>query len=65
MVPAKRNGTSLHERLPENGSEEEDSYRLYVIQKVRSGLHRADSEGVIGQDAAEARLSRWIVDETS
>jgi hypothetical protein len=62
MVSVKQEVTSLLERLPEDCSLEDIQYHLYVIEKVRSGLHRADTEGVIEQDEAEARLSKWIIE---
>lgn len=53
---------SLLERLSEDCSLEDIQYHLHVTEKVRSGLERADTEGAIEQDEAEARLAKWIVD---
>lgn len=50
------------ERLSGDCFLEDILYHLYVIQKVRSGLERADREGAIAQDEAEAGLTKWIVD---
>ena len=36
-------------------------YQLYVVEKVRNGLQRADMEGAIEQDEAEARLAKWHI----
>lgn len=44
-----------------DSSEEDARYRLYVMEKVRSGLQRAHTEGVIEQDEAEVRLVRWFI----
>lgn len=33
-----------------------------VVEKVLTGLERADLEGVVEQDEAEARLARWIIE---
>lgn len=41
---------------------EDIQYHLYVIGKVRRGLERADTEGAIEQDEAEARLAKWIIE---
>jgi len=62
MVSVKQEVASLLERLPEDCSLEDIQYHLYVIEKVRSGLERADTEGVIEQDEAEARLAKWIIE---
>ncbi len=62
MVSVKQEVASLLERLPEDCSLEDIQYHLYVIEKVRSGLERADTEGVIEQDEAEARLAKWLIE---
>jgi hypothetical protein len=62
MVSIKQEVASLLERLPEDCSLEDIQYHLYVIEKVRNGLARADAEGVIEQDEAEARLAKWIIE---
>jgi hypothetical protein len=62
MVSVKQEVESLLERLPEDCTLEDIQYHLYVIEKVRSGLERADTEGAIEQDEAEARLAKWLID---
>jgi hypothetical protein len=62
MVSAKQQVASLLERLPEDCSLEDIQYHLCVIQQVRSGLERADTEGTVEQDEAEARLAKWIIE---
>lgn len=62
MVSVKQEVASLLERLPEDCSLEDIQYHLYVIEKVRNGLERADKEGVIEQDEAEARMAKWIIE---
>jgi hypothetical protein len=62
MVSVKQEVTSLLERLPEDCSVEDIQYHLYVIEKVRSGLERADTEGATEQDEAEARMAKWIIE---
>lgn len=61
MVSIKQEVASLLERLPEDCSLEDIQYHLYVLEKVRGGLNRADKEGVIEQDEAEARLAKWLI----
>lgn len=62
MVSVKQEVASLLQRLPEDCTLEDIQYHLYVLEKVRSGLERADTEGVIEQDEAEARLAKWIIE---
>lgn len=49
-------------RLTEESTVEDIEYHLYVLEKIGSGMERADREGVIEQDEAEARLAKWIIE---
>jgi len=62
MVSVKQEVASLLERLPEDCTLEDIQYHLYVLEKVRHGLARADTDGVVEQEEAEARLSRWLTE---
>jgi hypothetical protein len=62
MVSVKDEVTSLLRRLPDDCSLEDIQYHLYVLEKVRRGLARADEEGTIEQEEAEARLSKWLTE---
>ena len=48
------------EALPENSSLEDIQYHLYVLEKVKRGLQRADSEGSVAHEDAKARLGKWL-----
>ena len=39
---------------------EDIQYRLYVLEKVKRGLERAESEGTLSHEEAKARLSKWL-----
>ena len=60
MVRAKDEVAELLRRLPDDSSLEDIQYHLYVLEKVRSGLQVADTQGGIPQEEAESRLSRWL-----
>lgn len=62
IVSAKQEVASSSSRIPEDCSLEDLQHHLYVIDKVRRGLERADTEGTIEQDEAEARLAKWLID---
>jgi hypothetical protein len=62
MNSFKHEAVSLIERLPEDCSIEDIQYHLYVLEKVRNGIDRADREGVVEQSEAEARLAKWIIE---
>ena len=61
MSMVKDEVTSLLERLPEDASIEDVQYQLYVVEKVRSGLEAARTEGPLTQRQAEEKLGKWLV----
>jgi hypothetical protein len=60
MVRPKDEVAELLRRLPDDSSLEDIQYHLYVLEKVRTGLEVADTQGGIPQEEAESRLSRWL-----
>jgi hypothetical protein len=60
MATAKEEVESLLERLPADCTLEDIQYHLYVLEKVRHGLEAAETEGVVSQNDAEARFSKWL-----
>jgi len=62
MVSVKQEVASLLERLPEDCSLEDIQYHLYVLEKVRTGLERAETEGTLEQEEVETRLSKWLTE---
>jgi hypothetical protein len=62
MISVKEEVATLLESLPDDCSVEDIQYHLYVLEKVRRGLERADTEGSISQEDAETRLSKWLVE---
>ena len=61
MQTAKQEVQELLERLPEGSTFEDIQYHVYVLEKVRRGMERLDSEGGVSQEEAEQRLSKWII----
>lgn len=62
METVKNEVKSMLNKLPESCSLEDIQYHLYVLEKVKIGLERAEKEGSFTQDEAEERLEKWIVD---
>jgi hypothetical protein len=62
MMSVKEEVATLLDSLPDDCSVEDIQYHLYVLEKVRRGLDRAEREGTISQEAAEARLSKWLIE---
>jgi hypothetical protein len=49
---------SLLQKLPEDCTFEDVQYHLYVIEKIRKGIERAESEGAVSQEEVERRLAK-------
>ena len=60
MSTPKAEVASMLQALPENSSFEDIQYHLYVLEKVKRGLERADTEGAVSHEEARARLSKWL-----
>ena len=60
MSSPKAEVAAMLDILPETTSFEDIQYHLYVLEKIKLGLDRADSEGVISHEDAKKRLSKWL-----
>ena len=60
MGSPKDEVSSLLEKLPDDASYEDIQYHLYVLEKVKRGIERADTEGTISHEDAKARLGKWL-----
>ena len=60
MSNPKAEARSMIEGLPEDASIEDIQYHLYVLEKVKRGIGRVETEGAISHEDAKARLSRWL-----
>jgi hypothetical protein len=56
---AKDEIQSLLQKLPDDCTLEDVQYHLYVLGKIRRGIERAESEGVVSQEEVERRLAKW------
>lgn len=59
MSTAKDEVKTLLDKLPDDCSLEDIQYHLYVVEKIRRGISRADREGVLSQDEVEGKFSKW------
>ena len=60
MSNPKAEVVSMLQTLPPDASYEDIQYHLYVLEKVKRGLERAETEGAISNEDAKARLGKWI-----
>ncbi len=59
MNTAKDEIKALLNRLPDDCSLEDIQYHLYVIEKIRRGIERAEKEGALSQEAIEKQFDKW------
>ena len=62
MSTVKTEVASMLESLPDDASLEDIQYHLYVLEKVKRGVERADHEGVIEHREVKTRLGKWLED---
>ncbi|MGH9425141.1 MAG: hypothetical protein ACRD2L_02390 [Terriglobia bacterium] len=60
MNTAKSEVASMLENLPDDSSLEDIQYHLYVLDKVKRGEERAESEGTLSHNEAKQRLGKWL-----
>ena len=48
------------QKLPEDCLLEDIQYHLYVIEKIKNGVARAEAEGAVSQQDAIKKLAKWI-----
>nr|VFJ44813.1 MAG: hypothetical protein BECKDK2373C_GA0170839_100954 [Candidatus Kentron sp. DK]VFJ44949.1 MAG: hypothetical protein BECKDK2373B_GA0170837_100865 [Candidatus Kentron sp. DK] len=61
MNTAKQEVHSLLGKLPEDCTLEDIQYHLYVVEKVRQGQYRAETEGTLSQEDMEKRFGQWAL----
>jgi hypothetical protein len=60
MSTPKADVAAMLSTLPDTSSFEDIQYHLYVLEKVKRGLDRTESEGAISHEDATKRLSKWL-----
>lgn len=60
MNTPKAEVTSMLNALPDDSSFEDIQYHLYVLEKVKRGIGRAETEGAVSHGDAKARLNKWL-----
>ena len=62
MNIAKSEMKALLDTLPEDCSLEDVQYHLYVLEKIKAGMNRANSEGERTHDEVSERMGKWITE---
>jgi hypothetical protein len=61
MQSAKQEVETMLQHLPEDSTFEDIQYHLYVLEKIRRGTSRSETEGTITQQEVEEKLRKWII----
>ncbi len=56
MQTAKQEVETMLQHLPEDSTFEDIQYHLYVLEKIRRGTERAETEGTLTQKEVEESL---------
>ncbi len=59
MSTAKDEIKQLINKLPDDCTLEDMQYHLYVTEKIKRGIQRAESEGTLSQQEVERKFSKW------
>jgi hypothetical protein len=57
MRTPKDEVATMLDALPESSSYEDIQYHLYVLEKIKRGVERAEAEGAVPTEVAEQRLT--------
>lgn len=60
MLTAKEEVRRILELLPDDVSLEDIQYRIYVRQKIESGLKDVEADRTIPEEEFRARMSKWL-----
>jgi len=60
MNAAKETVRDLLNSLPDDCSLQDVQYHLYVVEKIRSGIARAEQERTLSQKDVERKLEKWL-----
>ena len=60
MSTPKSETVSMLNTLPDDSSFEDIQYHLYVLEKVKRGIGRAETEGIVSHEEARKSLGKWL-----
>ena len=60
MVAVKLEALKMIQNLPDNCTFEDIQYHLYVVEKIKSGISRAENGEVSSHQDAKQRMAKWL-----
>jgi hypothetical protein len=61
-LTVKREARKMIQNLPDDCTYEDIQYHLYVVEKVRKSIERAERGEVSSHEEARRRVSKWLSD---
>ena len=60
MVAVKQEAQEMIQNLPDNCTYEDIQYHLYVVEKEKNGITRAEEGELSSHQDAKERMSKWL-----
>lgn len=60
MAAVKQEAQKMIQNLPDNCTYEDIQYHLYVIEKIKNGINRAENGEVSSHKDAKIRMAKWL-----
>lgn len=60
MSTAKEEVRKILDELPDDASLEEIQYRIYVVQKIESGLQQLAEGRTLPHEEVQQRMAKWL-----
>ena len=60
MVAVKQEAQQMIQNLPDNCTYEDIQYHLYVVEKIKNGIDRAQKGEISSHEEAKKRMGKWL-----
>lgn len=60
MLAIKQEAQDMIQNLPDNCTYEDIQYHLYIVEKIKNGMNRAENGEVSTHHDAKVRMAKWL-----
>ena len=60
MVAVKQEAQEMIQNLPDNCTYEDIQYHLYVVEKIKNGISRAENGETSSHQNVKQRMAKWL-----
>jgi hypothetical protein len=60
MSAVKQEAQDMIQNLPDNCTYEDIQYHLYVVEKIKNGISRAEYSEISSHQDAKQRMAKWL-----